>query len=205
MSRAAASSMARGGDAVDRETAQRLALLVPGIEVPVVAVMGDALRRHRAPGLLVGGTRAVFEASAACATAPPNTRCGTRARPCAGCDAGSPARARPATACPRNVRPAASRCVPATAPAPSTARRRRCAQQLLRGEQRVQFVRVQPQARQLEAPAFVGVVAEAGLAVADHRRHQPVAQEGEVAIDGGARAFEFVLQAAPPSPDSARS
>src|SRR3546814_6892633 len=53
---------------------------------------------------------------------------------------------------------------------------------------------LEPQAGQLETVAFVGVVAEARLAVADHRRHQPVAQEGQVAIDGGTRAFQFVAQ-----------
>src|SRR3546814_9308532 len=42
--------LARAGNAVDREAAQRFLLLVPGVEVPVVAVVGDALRRHRAPG-----------------------------------------------------------------------------------------------------------------------------------------------------------
>ena len=67
-------------------------------------------------------------------------------------------------------------------------------QQLLRGQQRVQLLGVQPQARQLEAVAFAGVVAEAGFAIAHHRRHQRVAQEREVAIDGGARAAQFVLQ-----------
>ena len=68
-------------------------------------------------------------------------------------------------------------------------------QQLLRGEQGVQFLGRQPQPRQLEAVALVRVVAEAGVAVADHRRHQGVAQEGKVAIDGRSRAAEFVLQA----------
>ena len=68
-------------------------------------------------------------------------------------------------------------------------------QQLLRGQQRVQLVRTQPQARQLEALALAVVVAESGLAVADHRRHQVVAQVGEVAVDGRARAFELLLQA----------
>src|SRR3546814_14166502 len=53
--------LARAGNAVDREAAQRFLLLVPGVEVPVVAVVGDALRRHRAPGLLVGGAGAVLE------------------------------------------------------------------------------------------------------------------------------------------------
>src|SRR3546814_6038469 len=43
--------------------------------------------------------------------------------------------------------------------------------QLLRGEQRVQFVGVEPQAGQLETVAFVGVVAEARLAVARSEEH----------------------------------
>src|SRR5690606_14321264 len=52
---------ARARDAVDREAAQALALVVPGIQVPVVAVVGDALRRYRALRGLVGGAGAVFE------------------------------------------------------------------------------------------------------------------------------------------------
>src|SRR5690606_34671305 len=52
---------ARGADPVDREAAQALAIVVPGIEVPVVAVVGDPLRRDRAPGLLVGRAGAVVE------------------------------------------------------------------------------------------------------------------------------------------------
>src|SRR5690606_40146391 len=55
---------ARLRDPVDRKAAQALALVVPGIEVPVVAVVGDALRRHGAPRLLVGGARAVVEGQA---------------------------------------------------------------------------------------------------------------------------------------------
>ena len=67
-------------------------------------------------------------------------------------------------------------------------------EQLLRGEQGVQLFGVEPQARQFEAIALGGVVLEAGLAVADHRRHQAVAEEGEVAVDGGARAAQLILQ-----------
>src|SRR5690606_35261312 len=52
---------ARAADAVDREAAQRLALVVPRVQVPVVAVVGEALRRPRAPGLLAGGAGAVLE------------------------------------------------------------------------------------------------------------------------------------------------
>jgi hypothetical protein len=64
---------------------------------------------------------------------------------------------------------------------------------LLRGEQGVQFFGIQPQAGQFEALAFFRVVTEAGFAVAHDRCHQRVAQEGEVAIGRGPRAFEFVL------------
>jgi limonene-1,2-epoxide hydrolase len=39
-----------------------------------------------------------------------------------------------------------------------------------------------------ETVALLGRVAEAGLAVAFHRRHQRIAQERQVAVDGGARA-----------------
>src|SRR5690606_12999367 len=38
-------------------------------------------------------------------------------------------------------------------------------------------------------------VAEAGLAITGHGCHQRVTQEGEVAVDGGAGAFELLLQA----------
>src|SRR5690606_14747122 len=55
---------ARLRHAIDREAAQALALMVPGVEVPVVAVVGDALRRDRAPRLLVGRACAVFEGQA---------------------------------------------------------------------------------------------------------------------------------------------
>src|SRR5690606_18858935 len=41
---------ARARDPVDREAAQALALVVPGVEIPVVPVMGDALRRNGAAG-----------------------------------------------------------------------------------------------------------------------------------------------------------
>jgi hypothetical protein len=58
----------------------------------------------------------------------------------------------------------------------------------------MQLFRVQPEARQFEAVALAGVVAEPGLAVADHGRHQAVAQEREVAVHGGARASKLFLQ-----------
>ena len=60
---------------------------------------------------------------------------------------------------------------------------------------RIQLFRTQPQARQFEAFALAGLVAEAGFAIAFDRRHQRIAQVGQVAIGGGARAAQFLLQA----------
>ena len=68
-------------------------------------------------------------------------------------------------------------------------------QQLLCREQRVEFFRTQPQARQFEALAFPGLVAEPGFAITLDRRHQRIAQIGQVAVGGGARAAQFFLQA----------
>jgi hypothetical protein len=67
-------------------------------------------------------------------------------------------------------------------------------EQLLRGQQCVEFVGVEPQAGQLETVTLVGVVAEPRFAVAHHRRHQAVAQERQVAVDRGARAFQLFAQ-----------
>src|SRR5690606_15875869 len=193
--------VARGGvelagaaDAVDREAAQRFLLLVPRIEVPVVAVVGDALRRHRAPGLLVGGAGAVFERQ-------PLARQHRRAHGAEGVLVHAPGAVRDHPHALDRPR-LAGRVFGQQFLDPALQRRQRRRQhpaaaareQLLRGEQRVQLVGVEPQSGQLEPVALVGVVAEARLAVADHRRHQSVAQEGQVAVDGGARAFEFVAQ-----------
>ena len=161
--------------------------------------MGDALRRHRAPRLLVGRTRAVFEgqlpalehrrahrAERMLVHAPQAMRDDAHAFD------------RPALAAPAcRVGMLVEQFLDAL-----LQRRQRAGQhaaaaareQLLGRQQRVQLFRIQPQPRQFEAVAFAGVVAEAGLAVADHRRHQRVAQEGQVAIDGGARAAQFLLQ-----------
>src|SRR5690606_32192520 len=50
-----------GGDAVHREAAQAVALVVPGIQVPVVAIVGQPLRGDLAAGALVGGPGEVLE------------------------------------------------------------------------------------------------------------------------------------------------
>ena len=68
-------------------------------------------------------------------------------------------------------------------------------QQLLRGQQRIEFFRTQPQAGQFEAFAFPRHVAEAGFAIALDRRHQRIAQVGQVAVGGGARTTQLLLQA----------
>ena len=69
-------------------------------------------------------------------------------------------------------------------------------QQLVRGQQRMQFVGIQPQAGQLEALGFLLVVAEAALAgrVALDRRAERVAQEGDVAVEGGPRTIQLIHQ-----------
>ena len=46
-------------DAIHREAAQCLAVVVPGIEIPVVAVVRQPLRRDRAPAVRIGGACAV--------------------------------------------------------------------------------------------------------------------------------------------------
>src|SRR5690606_17668360 len=186
---------ARAADAVDREAAQRLAVVVPGVEVPVVPVVGDALRGHRAPGLLVGRARAVVEGELLALQH-------RRAHGAERLLVHAPAAVRDhAHAFDRPV--LAGRMLVEQLVDARLQRRQRARQhpataareQLLGGQQRVQFVGIEPQAGQFEAPALLGVVAEAGFAVADHRRHQRVAQEGQVAVDRGAGAFELFAQA----------
>ena len=185
---------ARGGDPVDGEAAQRFAVVVPGVQVPVVAVMGDPLRRDGAPGLLVGRARAVVEGELLALEH--RTGHGTEGLLV------QLARAvrhhphpfhRPAPAAglfgQQRLDPLLERRQRAGQHAAAGAR-----QQLLRRKQRVQLLRTQPQAGEFEAIGLLLVVAEAGLAVAHHRRHQRIAQEGQVAIDGRARTAQFLLQ-----------
>ncbi|UDI79997.1 hypothetical protein XCM_3405 [Xanthomonas citri pv. mangiferaeindicae] len=67
-------------------------------------------------------------------------------------------------------------------------------EQLLRGQQRVQFFRTQPQAGQFEAVAFAGEIAKARFAIAFHRRHQRVAQKRQIAVDSCTGTAQLILQ-----------
>ena len=186
--------LARLADAVHREAAQRVAVVVPRIEVPVVAVMSDALRRHPTPGRFVGGAGAVFEGQPLAR----QHRRGHRA------ETGLVQRAAAVRDHPHPVhRPVAGPGLRGQQAFDARLQRRQrrgqhagtgTRQQLLRRQQGIQFFRTQPHAGQFEAVALFGRVAEAGLAVAFHRRHQGIAQEGQVAIDGGTRAAQFFLQ-----------
>ena len=52
---------ARVANAIDREAPQRVATLVPGVEVPGLAIVRDALRGDRALGVRVGAAGVVLE------------------------------------------------------------------------------------------------------------------------------------------------
>jgi len=70
------------------------------------------------------------------------------------------------------------------------------ADQFVEREQRRQLVGGEPQARQFEALAFDLLVAECGVlaARAFDRRAQRIAQESNIAVQRGARAFQLVHQ-----------
>ena len=71
------------------------------------------------------------------------------------------------------------------------------AEQLVQREQCGKLLARQPQARQLEALAFVGRVGKrAVLAIAVDRCAERIAQKRDIAIRGRARARELVHQAA---------
>ena len=179
---------------------------VPRIQVPVVAIVRDALRRDGAPRLLVGRTRAVVERQLAAAPSTAEATDAERMLVQAARAAGDHAHAldRPALAA-GLFAPAAfrSRCCSGASAVDSTPpplRESNCCA----ASSACSSSEFSHRPGQLEAIALAGVVAEAGLAVADHRRHQAVAEERKVAIDGGARAAQFLLQPRAPSPDSAR-
>ena len=181
-------------DTVHGEAAQGVALVVPRVQVPVVAIVGDALRRHRAARTLVGGARAVFELQLLAFQhgRGDGAEAGLVQLAAAVRDDAHPVD-RPlrhaGVVGQQALDPLLQRCQRARQHATARAH-----QQLLRGQQRVEFFRTQPQAGQFETLALRGVIAEAGLAIALDGRHQRIAQIGQVAVDRRARTAQLLLQ-----------
>jgi hypothetical protein len=186
-------------DGVDGEAAQAAAQVAPGIQVPVVAVVDEALGRDFAAGGRVGAAGVVFDDEAPAAQgggADGLEVFELEAARAHGLDADAPG-------------DFGGRVVGAAENAPEPVEQRpdvgaeqaaavQVGEQVLHCQQGVDFFGAEPQAGQFKLGAEVVVGAfepvAALFAVEDHRCAEGVAHVADVAGEGGAGDAEFVLQ-----------
>ena len=182
-------------DRIDRERAQRLALVAEGVEVPVVAVVDEALRRDLAlERVAVLATRVAELEAAAC------EQRGREHAEVAGLDrAGAHAEhADPVGDVVGGVLARFEQFLESLAQRRHQFRqhaRLQVGDQLVHRQQRAQLLGVEPQAGQLPERAVLDLVVEAvGLlvTVVEDRGVEAVAQVVEVALERGARDFELL-------------